>query len=374
MAPIPKGGTVAVTGSAGFIGGWVVRRLLERGYRVRACVRDVGDDAKVGFLKAMPGFASGRLTLHAADLDNAGSFNEAFQGCHGVAHVSHVTSAPAPIGEGHKAWSTSLNKYGDQDYIAEVCNHLIASVNASGSVTRVIVTSSIAAVISEVDLQEIVRRPVLYEDRYPDEDNPKRTAQRGQGYSMGKVLAQRLFTEAAEASGKWDAITCCPGDNVGPIQSQHQKNGGPWQHLIATMLMGTVEQNGAYRPWMTVDVRDDADSHIGLLESVTVKNGERFIAWSSDARNVEDIAKDLGRLLPDLGHAVPELVDPFPDHIKAREAEFRAIWALCDLRNDRIRAAAGVTFRPLDESVRDCAESLLSIGGVKPRLRVTAGA
>ena len=49
MAPIPKGGTVAVTGSAGFIGGWVVKQLLDKGYRVRACVRDVNDDEKTGF-------------------------------------------------------------------------------------------------------------------------------------------------------------------------------------------------------------------------------------------------------------------------------------------------------------------------------------
>ena len=29
-------------------------------------------------------------------------------------------------------------------------------------------------------------------------------------------------------------------------------------------------------------------------------------------------------------------------------------------------AATGVTFRPLEESVRDCVESLMSIGGVEP--------
>src|ERR1700753_937782 len=113
MGPIRKGGVVAVTGAAGFIGGWVVKQLLDKGYRVRACVRDIGDDAKVGFLKAMPGYASGRLTLHAADLDNDGCFDDIFAGANAVAHVSHVSS------------------YADMDYVARVCGHVIDRIEKS---------------------------------------------------------------------------------------------------------------------------------------------------------------------------------------------------------------------------------------------------
>ncbi len=351
MGPIPKGGTVAVTGAAGFIGGWIVRRLLEKGYRVRACVRDVNDVSKVGFLQAMPGYLSGRLTLHAADLDNDGCFDDIFAGCHGVCHVSHVSD------------------YNDAGYVQRVCDHIIASINKSHSVSRVVVTSSIAAILSEGDMHELVRRPVLYEDRQPDEKNPKRTAARGHGYAIGKVIAQRAFSDAATEQGSWEAITCCPADNVGPIQSLHQKNMGPWQHIIEGMLEGEFQQTGAYRPWMTVDVRDDADCHIGLLESTAVKNGERYIAWSTDTRNVEDVCTSIDRLLPELNFDAPSVTDPFPDRVKAREAELRAIWAGCDLRNDRIRAVTNISFRSLDDSIRDCVESLLSVGKVQPRVR-----
>jgi nucleoside-diphosphate-sugar epimerase len=351
MAPVPRRGVIAVTGAAGFLGGWVVRLLLDKGYRVRACVRRVDDEARTGFLKAMPGHASGRLTLHAADLDQPGCFDDIFAGCHGVCHVAHISD------------------YNDQDYVRRTCDHVIASVNGARTVSRVVVTSSVAAVISEMDLQEVVRRPVFYEGRYPDETNPKRSPERGQGYSMGKLIAERAFAEAAAASGGWDAISCCPGDNVGPIQSAHQKDMGPWQHHIEGMLVGHYPQNGVYRPWMTVDVRDDAACHIGLLESLNVGNGERYIAWSTDARNVEQICADIDRLLPELRHQATAPVDPFPDRIKAREAEFRAIWAQADLKNERIRAATGVTFRPLDESIRDCVESLISVAGVSVRTR-----
>ncbi len=355
MAAVPKGGTIAVTGSAGFVGGWVVRKLLDRGYRVRACVRNVDDSARTEFLKAMPAYTSGRLTLHAADLNDDGCFDEIFAGCHGVCHVSHVAD------------------YDDADYVRRVCNHIIESINKAGTVSRVIVTSSIAAILTEGDIQELVRRPVLYEDRNPDEHHPKRTPERGHGYAIGKLIAQRAFSEAAAEHGGWDAITVCPGDNVGPIQSRHQKDMGPWQHLIEGMLAGEYPQTPAYRPWMTVDVRDDAECHVRLLDSITVANGERYIAWSTDTRKAEEVCASIDRLLPELRHDAPAVTDDFPERVKAREAELRGIWSGCELRNDRIRQATGVEFRDLDTSIRDCVESLITLGGVTVQQRPEAG-
>jgi nucleoside-diphosphate-sugar epimerase len=189
---------------------------------------------------------------------------------------------------------------------------------------------------------------------------------------MGKNIAQRAFSDAAQRSGNWDAITVCPADNVGPIQSAHQKDMGPWQHIVEKMLLGKYDQTPAYRPWMIVDVRDDADCHIALLESVHVRNGERYIAWSTEAIDVEEICARIGVLLPELNHDTPAVTDPFPDRVKAREAELRAIWAGCELRNDRIRAVTPVTFRPFDETLRDCVESLLAVAKVQPK-RKAAG-
>jgi len=37
-----------------------------------------------------------------------------------------------------------------------------------------------------------------------------------------------------------------------------------------------------------------------------------------------------------------------------------------------MRAATGVSFRPLDDSIRDCVESLIAVAGVQAKTKVAA--
>ncbi|XP_054798086.1 bifunctional dihydroflavonol 4-reductase/flavanone 4-reductase-like isoform X2 [Prosopis cineraria] len=80
-------GIVCVTGASGFIGSWLVMRLLERGYAVRATVRDPANMKKVKHLLQLPK-ADTHLTLWKADLALEGSFDDAINGCAAVFHVA----------------------------------------------------------------------------------------------------------------------------------------------------------------------------------------------------------------------------------------------------------------------------------------------
>ncbi|GAY36975.1 hypothetical protein CUMW_280180 [Citrus unshiu] len=81
-------GRVCVTGGTGFIGSWLIMRLLDHGYSVRTTVRsDPEQKRDLSFLTNLPG-ASERLQIFNADLNNPESFDAAIAGCTGVIHVA----------------------------------------------------------------------------------------------------------------------------------------------------------------------------------------------------------------------------------------------------------------------------------------------
>ncbi|KAF9601745.1 hypothetical protein IFM89_022859 [Coptis chinensis] len=79
--------TVCVTGASGYIASWLVKLLIERGYTVKASVRDPNDPRKTENLCRLPR-ANERLHLFSANLMEEGSFDSIVAGCEGVFHTA----------------------------------------------------------------------------------------------------------------------------------------------------------------------------------------------------------------------------------------------------------------------------------------------
>ncbi|XP_050218421.1 putative anthocyanidin reductase [Mercurialis annua] len=78
---------VCVTGGSGYIGSWLINKLLHKGYTVHATFRNLEDTSKVDFLKSLPN-AESNLVLFQADLYNYNDFEQAIHGCEFVFHVA----------------------------------------------------------------------------------------------------------------------------------------------------------------------------------------------------------------------------------------------------------------------------------------------
>src|SRR4051794_23176173 len=84
-----SGGTVLVTGGTGFLGGWCVASLLERGYDVRTTVRDLAREPGVrGGVEAGGVDPGSRLRVLAADLTSDAGWADAVAGCRYALHVA----------------------------------------------------------------------------------------------------------------------------------------------------------------------------------------------------------------------------------------------------------------------------------------------
>lgn len=84
-----SGGTVVVTGGTGFLGGWCIASLLERGYDVRTTVRDLAREHAVRDAVMAAGVDPGsRLTVVSADLSADAGWAQAVAGSRYVLHVA----------------------------------------------------------------------------------------------------------------------------------------------------------------------------------------------------------------------------------------------------------------------------------------------
>ena len=229
---------VCVTGAAGFVASWLVRELLEKGVLVRGTVRRV---ASADHLRALPG-AVERLELVEADLTVPGSFEPAVRGCAVVFH----TASPYVIQVDNP----------QRDLVDPAVNGTLDVLRAcakAGDVSRVVLTSSMAAVTDEPDSSQVLTEA---------DWNEKSTLQRNP-YYLSKTMAERAaWTFMEREHPSFDLVAMNPFMILGPSL-------GPGLNVSNKIVADLV--NGVYPgilsiTWGIVDVRDVAHAHVRAAE------------------------------------------------------------------------------------------------------------
>ncbi|WP_454300220.1 NAD-dependent epimerase/dehydratase family protein [Salana multivorans] len=238
---------VLVTGVSGYLGSYVARELLERGYRVRGSVRTPSRGEEIRTALAESGTDVTHLELCRLDLLEDAGWPDAVADCRYVLHIASPFVLRMP-------------KHDDELVrpAVEGTRRALGAALAS-DVERVVVTSSIAAIGGGHTAAD-PRHP-LGPDQWTNLESPRVTA-----YPRSKTLAERTAWAVMEEAGRRDDLCVVnPGTIAGPLLSDDP---GTSLGVIQQLLDGAmplVPELGL--PW--VDVRDVAEVHVLAMEGRT---------------------------------------------------------------------------------------------------------
>jgi dihydroflavonol-4-reductase len=333
---------VLVTGATGFVAGHCVEELLAHGYAVRGTVRDLAT-ADVAHLRAAARRTGGSLELVEARLDADAGWAEAVDGCACVWHVASPNPSRAP-------------KHEDEVVRPAVDGTLrvLRAAAASGTVRRVVLTSSIDA-IRHGHPDQRVRTEADWS-----------TVDGADPYPKSKVHAERAAWDFVR-DRPLELVTICPGLVLGPLLRPGGTTSVEVVRLLLAHGMPAVPRLG----FAVVDVRDIATAHRLAME-VPEAAGNRYIC-AGEHLWMADIAAILAAEYRPRGYRVP-----------TRPMPYWLMWAIA--RFDRtvrlglgyvgvpalVSAAKaerelGWTTRPARESIVDTAESLVRHGALPHR-------
>ncbi|WP_280450942.1 SDR family oxidoreductase [Nocardia cyriacigeorgica] len=336
------GTRVLVTGATGFIAGHVIAELLNHGYAVRGTVRSLTDARKREHLVELAERVGGEIDFAAADLDRDEGWAAAVAGCDYVLHVASPFPSAPPDDE--------------QEMIDTAVNgtlRVLRAGAAAGTVRRVVLTSSIAA-IAHGHRTDAVRTEADWT-----------VVERSPAYQKSKTLAERAAWDFAAEHPEGPELTVVnPGMVLGPALSTATST----SHEPVRMLLGRQVPGSPRVGWATVDVRDLALAHRLAMETPEAA-GKRYICagehlWMRDLGRL--LAEEFGprgfrvptRQLPDLLVRAIAVVD------KTVRLTVPSLGQVERLSAERAERELGWTMRPVRDSVRDTAESLLRLGVV----------
>ncbi|GBF51611.1 nucleoside-diphosphate sugar epimerase [Leptospira ryugenii] len=245
MVSINPKSPILVTGGAGYIASWIIRYLLEDGKTVHATVRKLSEHGKIEHLLDLQKQYPNQLKFFEADLLQARSFHEAMKGAELVIH----TASPFFISGIKDAQKQLIEP------ALEGTRNVLQTVNETSSVKRVVLTSSVAAILGDnIDSLSVPNHT------FTEEHWNTTSSLTNQPYSYSKTVAEREAWEIVNKQNRWDLLTINPSFVMGPSLSKRLD--ATSVDFMRNML------KGAFRPGVPntrmgfVDVRDVAKAHV----------------------------------------------------------------------------------------------------------------
>jgi dihydroflavonol-4-reductase len=343
MSPAPvTSSPVCVTGAAGFIASRIVEQLLAQGYRVRGTVRSLRKEKDLAHLRALPGAAT-RLELVEADLLDSSSFDAAVKGCTHVLHTAspYVLDARDP--------QRDL-----VDPAVQGTRNVLLACQRAGTVRRVVVTSSMAAITDEPESDH-----VLTEADWNDKSTLDRNA-----YYLSKTLAEReAWRFVKDEKPSFDVVTINPFLVIGPSLSP----GINTSNQMFVDLFGGKYPGIMNLTWGFVDVRDVAHAHVLAMETASASGRYICAGETIGMRDMVAFLRDLdagkAASLPKIGLdcGIGDFTVRLSSYLQPKGvgSYLRThVGRVPRYDTSKIQSELGLSFRPVRESIRDTVADL----------------
>lgn len=341
--------TVMVTGGTGYLGSWVVKGLLEKGYAVRLAMRNTNDKSKVQHLSTIEQNAAGKLEYFEADLLEAGSFDVAARGCQSIIHMA------SPFTLRFKDPQAELI-----DPALKGTQHVLQAATNSGTVKKVILTSSVAAVHGDnIDMK------ALGIEAFTETQFNYSSSLTHQPYSFSKVTAEKEAWKIHNQQQHWQLVVINPSFVMGPPLNETTNSESI--ALMKDLLSGKYHAGAPDLMFGFVDVRDVAQAHILALENEQAQGRYLLAERVASLFDLSEIIKSIfGKT-----YKLPRMKAPkflvtllAPSFGLTRKFVRRNVGHPIRLDTTKSREQLHLAYTPLKQTIRDMVERMKELGMV----------
>ncbi|MEO9803571.1 MAG: NAD-dependent epimerase/dehydratase family protein [Reichenbachiella sp.] len=336
---------VLVTGGAGYMASWLVKFLLEDGYKVRITVRDLNKEDKYKHLQKIAENARGSLDILEADLMDPDGFKAAMYGCNIVFH----TASPYLL----SGISNPQKQLIDPSF--EGTRNVLEMVNKSHSVKKVIFTSAISAIYGDISDISITKNKAFTEEYWNKTSNLKH-----QPLAFSKTVAEREAWRIHDEQERWKMVALNPAIILGPSLTTNSRSGS--FDFIKKIANGTFKAGVPNVQYGFVDVRDVAQAHIFAAQDQYAEGRFMLVSESKSMLEIANILhKKFGESFPFPRKVFPRKMLYFFGFTKGFSRKFvvENVDQTLKFDNTKSRHEIGVYYKPIDEAATELLQFIL---------------